>query len=331
MAVLDTQVPFDPLRGERLAAPLCDALREAGHEVVAVRIPFSPADPRRVVDQILAARLIHLENAERVIGLTFPAYLVPHDDKLVWIAGEPPEAAGAAAQAATVRTADGVHLAAARRLYSRSDAAAALLEQRSGLPSAVLLPPLREPELFRCEEYGDDVVAIPSSPADRWPLLLVAAMSLVAGPARCVVAAAASGPAGAPALAALAAGLGATGRVEVVAAPLDAAARARLLAGCRAAVCWSDDPCPRAMLEAFRSCKPVIALATPGGAAPPEAGLLGGDGSSCRRAASVAELAAAIDELSGDSDLARRRGSAAAARLAGLDVSWAAVVRELTR
>lgn len=72
------------------AENLCRELRQRGHEVELIEIPFKwyPAD--RIMDGILACRLLDLESScgvkvDRVIGLKFPAYHVRHPHSVMWI------------------------------------------------------------------------------------------------------------------------------------------------------------------------------------------------------------------------------------------------------
>src|SRR5258708_6667985 len=84
------QVPF--LRGgaEILAEGLQRALQAEGHDVDIVSVPFKWYPPVRILDHMLACRLLDITESagtqvDRVIGLKFPAYLIPHPNKVLWI------------------------------------------------------------------------------------------------------------------------------------------------------------------------------------------------------------------------------------------------------
>jgi glycosyltransferase involved in cell wall biosynthesis len=88
--VATTQVPFVRGGAEILAEGLLDALREAGYETELVTIPFKWYPPERILDIMLASSLIDLsescgEKIDRLIGLKFPAYLIPHPRKVIWL------------------------------------------------------------------------------------------------------------------------------------------------------------------------------------------------------------------------------------------------------
>src|SRR3954454_19989977 len=88
--ITTVQVPFVRGGAEILAEGLRDALRSAGHEAEIVAIPFKWYPPERILDQMLACRLLDITEStgiavDRVIGLKFPAYFIPHPNKVLWI------------------------------------------------------------------------------------------------------------------------------------------------------------------------------------------------------------------------------------------------------
>jgi glycosyltransferase involved in cell wall biosynthesis len=90
VVIATVQVPFVRGGAEILAEGLQQALLAAGHEVEIVAIPYKWYPPERIVDHILACRLLDLtESAEmpvdRIIALKFPAYLVQHPNKVLWM------------------------------------------------------------------------------------------------------------------------------------------------------------------------------------------------------------------------------------------------------
>jgi glycosyltransferase involved in cell wall biosynthesis len=88
--VVTTQVPFVRGGAEVLADSLLNALLAEGHETEIVRIVYKWFPPERIPEQMLACRLLDLTEVpggpvDRVIGLKFPAYLVRHPHKVVWL------------------------------------------------------------------------------------------------------------------------------------------------------------------------------------------------------------------------------------------------------
>lgn len=342
VAVITTQTPFASGRADWLADRLCEALQEHGHSSELVRIPFCQTPPELVIDQMLAVRLLRVENVDRAIALSFPAYLLPHDDKVVWLLRQfraaydlwgtpgrslPNTALGRSVRSA-VHAADHAYLAEATRIHAPSALAGARLNHHLGLISDVLYPPLRHPDLYRCDGYGDYVLALGRVAANPGQRLAVEAMSLAQTDARLIIAGPANSPGELTALRELAAELGVVDRIEFIAERIGDAERIGLLADARA-VLWL--PCPEdssahVALEAFQSRKPVVVFADAG-----QGCELVRDGVSGVLTASVTELAAAVDELTADTALAQRYGDAGFRQLQDAGISWETVVGELTR
>jgi len=83
-------VPFIRGGAEILAEGLRDAICAAGHQAEIVTLPFQSCPPSRIPEQMLACRLLDVTETcsvriDRVIGLKFPAYLVPHPHKVIWL------------------------------------------------------------------------------------------------------------------------------------------------------------------------------------------------------------------------------------------------------
>jgi glycosyltransferase involved in cell wall biosynthesis len=166
VAVIDSQVAFFHGGAEMLAARLAEAFRALGHDVESVRIPFNPATP---ADIARAMDFAQAEDASRwiaapdvVVPLRFPAYLVRHPRKHVWLLhqlrqyyeyyGET-RAAGNAAEVEALRPriveADRAALAQAATLHPMSRRIAQRLESANGVAAAApLYPPLPREDGF---------------------------------------------------------------------------------------------------------------------------------------------------------------------------------------
>jgi glycosyltransferase involved in cell wall biosynthesis len=85
-----TQIPFVRGGAEILAEGLLNALRSEGHEAEIIAIPFKWYPPECISENMLACQLLDITNfsdvpIDLVIGLKFPAYLIPHPNKVYWI------------------------------------------------------------------------------------------------------------------------------------------------------------------------------------------------------------------------------------------------------
>ncbi|AHK79778.1 glycosyl transferase [Ectothiorhodospira haloalkaliphila] len=90
VVVANTQIPFVSGGAESHADNLVQALRRGGHQAELVTLPFKWYPAEVLLDQILMARLVSLDEStgepvDRLIGLRFPAYLIPHPNKVLWV------------------------------------------------------------------------------------------------------------------------------------------------------------------------------------------------------------------------------------------------------
>ncbi|HMF58514.1 MAG TPA: hypothetical protein VK619_19370, partial [Pyrinomonadaceae bacterium] len=88
--IATTQVPFIRGGAEAHAEGLRDALIASGHETEIVAMPFKWYPPEKILEHMLACRLTDLTEVsgtpvDLLIGLKFPAYLIPHPNKVLWI------------------------------------------------------------------------------------------------------------------------------------------------------------------------------------------------------------------------------------------------------
>ena len=160
VAVATVQIPFVRGGAEMLAENLCTALTEAGHEAEIVTIPFKWYPPAAIPQQMLACRLLDLTESmgtsiDRVIGLKFPAYLIPHPAKVQWILhqhrgaydlwdrqwGDLYGAPGGAEARDAIHTADTRLIGQARRVFAISRNVAARLRQFNGIDAEPLYHP----------------------------------------------------------------------------------------------------------------------------------------------------------------------------------------------
>ena len=341
IAIVNNQTPFVRGGAEQLADWLRDKLELHGHDAEVVRLPFQWQPAERVVDHMLAARLVRLPNVDRVVALKFPAYFVPHHDKVLWLLHQfrqayelwgtpyqdiPDTPAGHAVREAVVE-ADRRYLREARRIYTNSRVVGHRLSVFNGIESEVLLPPLHDPSLYRCESYGDYFFLPSRITGGKRQHIAAAAMGSVRSGARLVIAGAPETPADLDRLTAVIREHDVADRVEVIPRFISEEEKLRLLAGARGVVYppLGEDSYGYVTLEAFQARKPVITLADSGGTLE-----LVQDGRNGCVVDGPVEMAAAIDELFEDEALAQRMGQAALDTVGELDISWERVVRCLT-
>jgi glycosyltransferase involved in cell wall biosynthesis len=90
VVIATVQVPFVYGGAEVLASTLRRALSQAGHEVELVSVPFQGYPSSELMREMVAFRLLKAaesmgQKSDRMIALKFPAYLMKHHHKILWL------------------------------------------------------------------------------------------------------------------------------------------------------------------------------------------------------------------------------------------------------
>jgi glycosyltransferase involved in cell wall biosynthesis len=340
--VASTIVPLLRGGGTAIVDDLVDRLRDAGHEVDTVLVPFASDQPT-MSQQMLALRLLEISQAsDLLIAIRTPSYLLRHPNKVVWFLHhhrpsfdlwstgyrDLPRTEDGIRQRRHLLDADNVGLREAKRVFSNSQVVADRLLRFNGVRAEVLYPPLGRPDGYRSEGFGDYVFC-PSRIAHvkrQW--LLVESMAHVRSGARLVIAGHPDAPVHVELLESLVAEHGLEDRVVLLTDWISEERKRELFA--RALACayvpLDEDSYGYVSLESFHSRKPVITCVDSGGTLE-----LVEDGVTGR----VVEgdpmaVAEAIDGLYADPAGARRMGEAGYERMGDLNISWPHVIERLT-
>jgi glycosyltransferase involved in cell wall biosynthesis len=158
--VVNNMAPFSWGGAEELAVHLEAALVLAGHEAEVLRIPFQTDPWMRIPSQMLLVHALELHNVDRVIALKFPAYLIRHPQKTLWLLHQYRQAYDLSdvgmsdihlgKQAADLRrviaSADEEAFRSSQRIFVISEITQARLAKNNGVDAEVLRPPLNNPE-----------------------------------------------------------------------------------------------------------------------------------------------------------------------------------------
>jgi glycosyltransferase involved in cell wall biosynthesis len=194
IVVTHPQVPFAHGGAEVLAERLTDELRERGHVVALVTVPFKWYPPARALENAFVWRMLDLDEVEGrkvdlLIATKFPSYAVRHRNKRVWLVhqfrqaydldrtelGELGESPFDRALRRKIHELDRRTLGEAKRLFAISRNVADRLRDSLGLEAEVVLPPPQELD-YRCDAYEDFVLSVGRlDRAKRVDLLLEAA------------------------------------------------------------------------------------------------------------------------------------------------------------
>jgi glycosyltransferase involved in cell wall biosynthesis len=342
--IATVQIPFVSGGAESHAEGLRAALVEAGHEADIVAVPFNPAVPEHIPDQMLACRLldlteIHGAAVDRLIALKFPAYLIPHPNKVVWVLHQhraaydlwnyPFEDLAASPRGVLVREAirrGDQQLAEAKALFANSKNIANRLGHLCGINAVPLYHPPPNAGSFFCARETEEYFFFPSRmSATKRQSLVLEALALTKKNVKVRFAGVADSPEYGKRLKLLAAKLGVDARVDwlgFVSEEQKRDAYAKALAVIFSPV---DEDYGYITLEAMLSSKAVITCEDSGGplefVAHMKTGLVAKP--------TAAALAEALDRLWQERDLAAKYGRAGRERYEQMDLSWGEVVRQL--
>ncbi len=337
--VLSTRQPFVWGGAEELASNLVRQLRAAGHEAEELSIPFAWEPPDRLVEEMVIARSIRVFNADRVIALKFPAYMIPHDNKVIWLlhqfrqaydlfdAGQShigPDARGDALRAA-IRAGDEEAFASARRLFALPNSARRLAKYH-GITADPLVTPLNDPELFQGGTDHGYIFAGGRVGAAKRQEMLLRALPHAPG-VRLVMAGPPDTPTRAAEFAGLAELLGVADRVVFDLRLLSRAELAALVNACTASayIPFDEDNVGYVTMEAFAAGKPVLTTTDAGGVLD-----IVRDGETGLVTEPTPEaLGAALARLLADRATARRMGAAGRDLLKRLGLNWGTTLEKL--
>ena len=344
IVIATVQIPFVSGGAESHAAGLKAALEREGHEAEIVTVPFNPAEPERIVDQMLACRLldlteIHGTRVDRLIGLKFPAYLIPHPNKVVWLLHQhraaydlwdyPFEDLSASPRGLIVREAirraDQL-LAEAKAVFANSKNIANRLGHFCGINATALYHPPPHADEFFCADTTDDYFFFPSRvSASKRQSLVLEALGLTREKVKVRFAGVADSPEYGKRLKQLAARLGVDARVEWLGYITEKEKRENYARSLAVIFPPVDEDYGYITLEAMLSSKAVITCDDSGGplefVSPRKTGLV--------TKPTPSALAEALDSLWRDRTLAAKLGRAGRESYEQLDLSWGEVVKKL--
>lgn len=343
--ILTSGVPFIRGGAEILADSLRDAVCAAGHQAEIVTLPFQSSPPSRIPEQMLACRLLDVTETcsvpiDRVIGLKFPAYLIPHPNKVIWLlhqhrtayelwdhpaAGDLIHYPDGPVVREAIRRADRALIPEAKSIYTLSRNVSQRLQRYSGISSEPLYNPPASAPLFY-QGPARDYFFFPSriNPVKRqW--LVIQALALCREPVRVHFAGEADNQAQQVECSKAVRELRLSDRVEWLGVVSEEQKRDWYANSLGVVFPPVDEDYGYVTLEAMLSSKPVITCVDSGGplefVVHNQTGLVAG--------ATPQSLADAMDALWVDRHRAAIMGEAGRERYRGLKISWENVVEKL--
>jgi glycosyltransferase involved in cell wall biosynthesis len=339
--VASTFVPFIEGGGRMIVRDLVRAVRERGHEVDTIEIPFVSVWDQ-MLEQMLALRMMDVSDAADVlVAIRTPSYLLRHPNKRLWfihhhrgaydlwdtpyqdIPGTPE---GLGVRHAII-AADELYLRESQQIFTNSQIVADRLREFNGIEGHVLYPPLGEPERFVAGAAEDYVFYPCRITGHKRQHLVVQAAAHLASDVRVVIAGAADSPEQLDPLRETIAQHGLEDRVQLIPRWISEEEKADLISRSIGVlyVPFLEDSYGYVTLEAFHAHKPVITCSDSGGTLEiVEDGVNG-----LIAAPEPLALAAAIDRLRGDERAAAAMGERAYETLQSKGISWDRVVSSL--
>lgn len=342
--VVNNMAPFVWGGAEELAVHLQRNLVAAGHLAEILRIPFQWEPATRIPSQMLMVRAFELWNVDRVIALKFPAYLIRHPHKTLWLlhqyrqaydlydAGHtnlPPGENGEAIRQLIV-AADREAFEESRRIYTNSEVTRSRLKKYNGFNADVLLPPLNDPELFGGGPAEGYIFAGGRVNDMKRQYLLLQAMAEAPKAIRLVIGGPPDTPADARKLQEMVESLGLKDRVRLDLRFLPRREYAAYINGASAVAYlpYDEDSLGYVAMEAATAGKPIITTRDSGGVL----GLARSDESGWVAEPKAESLSQAMAAVAGRGGIAAARlGAGARERWLKMDITWPRTVEALLK
>lgn len=339
--VVNNMAPFLWGGAESLAQHLQRNIELAGHQSEILRIPFQWEPSTGIPAQMLMARVFELWNVDHVVALKFPAYLIRHPRKTLWLvhqyrqaydlfdAGQtnlPPGALGDDMRR-LIRHADDECFRGARDIFTISDVTQRRLKHYNGFHAKLLRQPINDPELFQGGAPGGTIFAGGRINQMKRQHLLVEAMAFAPPGTRLVIAGPPDGEADAALLRRRVEELGLGDRVKLDIGFLDRQVYADYVNGASAVAClpFDEDSLSYVAMEAANAGKPLISSSDSGGVL----GLVKHRETGWVAEPSPQSLADAMSQVTADAARAKRLGQGARELWNSMDVTWPKTVEAL--
>lgn len=180
IAICHVQVPFIHGGAEVLVNELILKLKDKGHTVELIQIPFQWQPHHEIIKNAAVWRMIDIDTEkytgrkiDLVICTKFPAYLVKHPNKVVWLFHQFRDAydlnnsnyslangSEGVAVKNLIREMDNRFIPEARKIYTISKNVSNRLSKFNKINSEVIYPGLKNEEKYHCNEYGSFVLCV---------------------------------------------------------------------------------------------------------------------------------------------------------------------------
>lgn len=340
IALCSTYVPFIQGGARNIVEWLQEMLEREGHQVERIYLPEIDS-PDILFRQMAAFRWIDLSMADRVICFRPQSHLISHPHKILWFIhhirsfydlwdtpyrGFPDDVEHRGMRDA-LHQVDTKAILEARHVFTNSQVVSQRLKAFNDIDSEVLYPPVFDSDRFHCRGFNDEIVYICRVEHHKRQHLLVEAMRYTKSAVKLRICGKASNDSYAALLDGIVAEHGLGAKVTIENRWISEEEKVDLLADCLGAayVPLDEDSYGYPSVEASHAGKSILTTTDSGGVL--ELVTDGDNGFVVPPDARA--IALAFDRLHDDSELARRMGERARARLDELNISWAHVLRRV--
>ena len=338
--IVNNMAPFVWGGAEELAVHLQKQIEVFGYQSEILRLPFQWEPAKTIISQMLYVRGLELTNVDRVIALKFPAYLIRHPHKTLWLLHQYRQAYDLYDVGETnlvreegqnlkqvIHQADNQAFAEAQKIFVNSTVTQRRLKHYNGFDSQVLLPPLNDIERFSGGEYGDYIFAGGRVNSMKRQHLLVEALSEADPRVRLVIAGPPDKESDRIQLENLVAQYGLTDRVKLDLRFLPREDYAAYVNGarCVAYLPYDEDSLGYVTMEAATAKKAILTTSDSGGIL----GLAKDGATGWITEPNAIDLAKAMSTVFQDRAQAELFGNNAKAKWEEFDVNWESTVKAL--
>jgi glycosyltransferase involved in cell wall biosynthesis len=341
--IVNNMAPFLWGGAEELAVNLEKNIILAGHQAEVLRLPFQWEPASRIPSQMLMVRAMELFNVDHVIALKFPAYLIRHPKKTLWLVHQYRQAydlfdvgqtnlpAGEQGEQlrTVIRNADDESFQECRHIYTISEVTRQRLAKYNGLHAEALIPPINDPELFGGGNAGDYIFAGGRINNMKRQYLLLEAMQHASLETKLIIAGPPDGPEDAARLVSAVERLGLADRVKLDLRYMPRATYADYVNGAAAVAYlpYDEDSLGYVTVEAAQAGKALITVSDSGGVL----GLAKHGETGWVTRPEAPALAAAMGAVFKHRQKTLEYGAAARALWLSMGINWSNTVEKLLR
>ena len=348
IAIVNNCVPFVYGGAEFLADTLNNKLLEYGHETMLIRIPFKWEPPQKILEHILLNRLIRINQpvyrieADRLIALKFPAYYIPHPNKVLWLLHQFRQAYdlwgteyGMAQTPENLQIresiiqADNLYLREAKRIFTNSRVVSQRLKKFNDIDSEVLYPPLMDAEKYFCKDYNDYLFYPSRIVSGKRQQDAIESMKYTKSDVKLIIAGHSESRDWLKHLESMVRENGLSDKVKIIGRWISQEEKIELFSSALGSIYipYDEDSYGYVSLEAYQSRKPVITCADSGGTLEVvEDGVTGYVVPPEPRA-----LAEAMDKLYYDKKMAAQMGKNGYEKIISMKINWDNIIKRLTK